>query len=67
MQHREREHLSFVYQNISVTWEDGGHIGTDTWQTDCGTQLRISDLNFDGIVNILDVSILASDWLLEAF
>ena len=67
MQHKEREHISFVYEKIVRTWEDSGIYSETVWQSDCGLQIRLSDLNFDGIVNILDVSILASEWLLEGY
>ncbi len=31
MQHKEREHISFVYQKITWTYEDGGITSTDDW------------------------------------
>ncbi|MGB7452989.1 MAG: Hcp family type VI secretion system effector [Lysobacterales bacterium] len=33
MKHREREHVSFVYQKITWTWEDGGITSEDDWET----------------------------------
>ena len=33
MQHREREHISFTYQKIIQTWEDGGITCEDDWET----------------------------------
>ena len=33
MQHREREHVSFTYQKIIWTWEDGGITAEDDWET----------------------------------
>lgn len=33
MKHREREHVSFVYQKITWTWEDGGISSEDDWET----------------------------------
>ena len=33
MQHKEREHMSFCYQKITVTWEDGGISAEDDWET----------------------------------
>jgi type VI secretion system secreted protein Hcp len=33
MQHMEREHISFVYQKITWTYEDGGITSTDEWKT----------------------------------
>ncbi len=33
MKHREREHVSFVYQKITWTWENGGITSEDDWET----------------------------------
>ena len=32
MQHREREHVSFVYQKVIWTWMDGGITAEDDWE-----------------------------------
>lgn len=32
MQHKEREHVSFCYQKIIWTWEDGGITAEDDWE-----------------------------------
>jgi type VI secretion system secreted protein Hcp len=32
MQHKEREHISFCYQKIEWTWEDGGITALDDWE-----------------------------------
>ena len=32
MQHKEREHLSFCYQKVTMTWEDGGITAEDDWE-----------------------------------
>ena len=32
MQHKEREHISFVYQKITWTYVDGGITSTDEWK-----------------------------------
>lgn len=32
MQHKEREHISFCYQKIEWTWEDGGITAMDDWE-----------------------------------
>lgn len=32
MPHREREHISFCYEKITWTWEDGGITATDDWE-----------------------------------
>jgi type VI secretion system secreted protein Hcp len=33
MPHKEREHVSFCYQKIIWTWEDGGLMSEDDWET----------------------------------
>ena len=33
MKHREREHVSFVYQKITWTWENGGITSEDDWES----------------------------------
>lgn len=63
MQHKEREHISFTYSRVTRTWMDGGIEGYDDWESDCGKYVLTSDLNFDGVVNFLDVSVLANEWL----
>ncbi|MDX2418088.1 MAG: type VI secretion system tube protein TssD [Xanthomonadales bacterium] len=32
MQHREREHITFAYQKITWTWENGGISSEDDWE-----------------------------------
>jgi type VI secretion system secreted protein Hcp len=32
MQHKEREHISFCYQKITLTWEEGGITAEDDWE-----------------------------------
>jgi type VI secretion system secreted protein Hcp len=32
MQHKEREHVSFCYQKITWTFQDGGMTAEDTWE-----------------------------------
>jgi type VI secretion system secreted protein Hcp len=63
MTHKEREHISFSYGQLTRTWEDGGITASDDWEADCGKYVLTSDLNFDGTVNFLDISILANEWL----
>ena len=36
MQHKEREHISFVYQKIVWTYEDGGISASDDWMIRSG-------------------------------
>lgn len=62
MQHKEREHVTFVYRGIEWVYEDGGITFEDDWRY-AGADLLISDLSGDGIVNLLDLAIFASEWL----
>ncbi len=32
MQHSEREHISFTYQKVTWTWQDGGVCAEDDWE-----------------------------------
>lgn len=62
--HHER--VSFVYK--SIEWD---HVDTELrtgmeWEARCDTP-PFSDLNFDGIVNILDFSIMADEWLQQGY
>ena len=61
--HKEREHISFTYDRVTRTWVDPPITAYDDWQSDCGRYVLTSDLNFDGAVNLLDLSILAYEWL----
>jgi type VI secretion system secreted protein Hcp len=60
--HKEREHVSFVYQRIQWTYEDGGLTAEDPWQFS-PAPILISDLNGDGIVDLLDLALFAHEWL----
>jgi len=63
MQHKEREHVTFTYRGIEWLWnQDGGISFLDDWRY-AGAGMMISDLTGDGIVNLLDLAIFASDWL----
>ena len=33
MQHKESEHISFTYQKIEWTWNDGGITSEDDWES----------------------------------
>lgn len=62
LNHKEREHVTFTYRTIEWTWEDGGlQFGTD-WMY-AGAGMMISDLNGDGMVNLMDLAIFAGEWL----
>lgn len=64
MQHREREHVSFTYDNIEWIYEEGGISSQSNWEH-FSPDIVISDLNEDGIVNLMDLAIFANDWLTE--
>ncbi len=32
MQHKEREHIAFCYQKVTMTWTDGGITAEDDWE-----------------------------------
>jgi type VI secretion system secreted protein Hcp len=64
MQFKEREHISFVYRAIEWVYEDGGITSSDEWSYSGGSVL-VSDLTGDGEVNLLDLAILAEEWMLE--
>ena len=67
MQHKEREHISFSYSRVTRTWMDGGIEGFDYWNADCGRYVLTSDLNFDGVVNLLDLSVIGNEWLQQGW
>lgn len=62
VQHKEREHISFCYTSAEWIFEDGGISYEDNWVYE-QADIIISDLNGDGIVNVLDLGIFASQWL----
>jgi type VI secretion system secreted protein Hcp len=63
MQHKEREYVTFTYRGIEWLWTpDGGISFEDDWRY-AGAGMMISDLTGDGVVNLLDLAIFASDWL----
>jgi type VI secretion system secreted protein Hcp len=61
------ERISFTYDKISQTWNPLGDSVTDTWTAQCNRTGVISDLNFDGVVNILDFAIMADQWLMQSY
>jgi type VI secretion system secreted protein Hcp len=63
MQHKEREHVTFTYRSIEWLWNVAPSASyADDWRY-AGAGMLISDLTGDGIVNLLDLAIFASDWL----
>jgi type VI secretion system secreted protein Hcp len=67
MQHKEREHISFSYSKVTRTWMDGGITAYDRWDAECGRYVLTSDLNFDGVVNLLDLSVIGNEWLQQGW
>jgi type VI secretion system secreted protein Hcp len=65
MSHKEREHITFVYEGIERIYEDGGIVSEDKWVYE-GADILISDLDGNGLVNLLDFAIFASEWLDKA-
>jgi type VI secretion system secreted protein Hcp len=65
MQHKEREHISFVYEEIIWTFQDGGVTSQDKWGFAAGGEVLVSDLTGDGIVNVFDLVILAREWMMN--
>ena len=68
MQYETMERISFTYENIVQTWKtEGGNEAQDHWTAQCNKANPFSDLNFDGVVNILDFAIMADQWLMQSF
>jgi len=57
------EHVTFVYSNIEWIENVPDTISFDTNWDYAGAGILISDLNGDGIVNIVDLGIMANEWL----
>ncbi len=58
------ERISFTYNEIQEVWEDGGFSVGDEWHADT-SKIPLSDVNFDGIVNMNDFAILADEWMTQ--
>jgi type VI secretion system secreted protein Hcp len=61
------ERISFTYEKMSESWNPNGDSVMDIWTAQCNRTGVISDLNFDGVVNILDFAILADQWLMQSY
>ncbi len=61
------ERVSFTYEKITESWNPLSDAVSDTWTAQCNRTGVISDLNFDGVVNILDFAILADQWLMQSY
>ncbi len=62
---RDMESVYFTYDTVTRTFESPHITESADWACEPAQVLRISDLNFDGTVNLLDLSVLASEWLEE--
>lgn len=62
--HPPIERISFTYSGIEEIWESDGFTCGDDWHTNT-TKVPLSDVNFDGIVNMNDFVILADEWLTQ--
>ena len=60
------ERVSFVYGSLTWDHADTELDTTMEWEARCDIN-PFSDLNFDGVVNILDFSIMADEWLKEGY
>jgi type VI secretion system Hcp family effector len=60
------ERVSFTYERIVESWMvDGGMEEAGGWSAQCKKSDAYSDLNLDGVVNILDFAIMADQWLMQ--
>lgn len=57
-----REHVTFVYEGIEWVHPTSGNYFSAPWEY-AGAGILISDLNGDGIVDLLDLGIFANQWL----
>jgi type VI secretion system secreted protein Hcp len=58
------ERVSFTYGDYREIFEDGGIEDGDVWHANT-SKLPMSDVNFDGIVNLKDFAILADEWMTQ--
>jgi len=58
------ERVSFTYSAIEEVWIPDGFTYGDEWHTNT-TKIPLSDVNFDGIVNMNDFAILADEWMMQ--
>lgn len=62
---QDMESVYFLYDTVTRTFEDGSITSEANWDYEETRVLRISDLNYDGNVDMFDVAVLASEWLAE--
>lgn len=58
------ERISFTYSVIESVWQPTGDTVEAEWTHNL-TKIPLSDVNFDGIVNMADFVILAGDWMTQ--
>lgn len=63
---QDRETVALVYSEIVREWRPTDTLYAARGYPACGQELRISDLNFDGAVNLLDLAVFADQWLAGA-
>lgn len=56
------ERISFTYGEMEVLFPPTGTTAGDKWHANT-SKIPLSDVNFDGIVNMQDFVILADDWM----
>jgi len=61
----QQERISFTYERIIEQWMPDGMEEAAEWRAQCGKSDAYSDLNLDGVVNLLDFSIMADQWLMQ--
>ena len=59
------ERISFTYSDITEVFEINGSVYQDRWRNPPALKIPLSDVNFDGIVNMKDYAIMADDWLTQ--
>ena len=61
----DMESVWFTYDSINWTYDPNGTpvVSAADWDFQQSYALRISDLNYDGTVNMLDLAVLAEEWL----
>lgn len=62
--YRHMERLSFTYGGYTEGHEAEALYVEDRWRNSC-PQALVTDVNFDGIVNIEDFAIMAEEWLMR--
>jgi hypothetical protein len=58
------ERVSFNYNEIIVSYAGTGAYEYGTEWRCLASKVPFSDLNFDGVVNMLDFAIIADEWLM---